>query len=265
MSGFTPDFGNRSLLSMSLPEIRAIEDKANAPVIVTTAAIEQHGRHLPVGVDSMLADAWLHQVNQHLPNSVECYFSPPIYYGKSNEHADYPGTLSINKSLLIRLLKMQFQQLESWGFNHILVLNTHGGNIQVIRSTIREFMRSSELTIGILQWDCGMDVSETEATFGFHAGEIETSWMLAIEPELVDKSLSDAAFPDEAFGGTRLKPEAAAAIYSWITSDISPSGVIGDPSQADAARGERWLNQGGKHLADIISRYVANISKANIR
>src|SRR4051812_31120836 len=92
-----PAYRDRYLPAMTARQIAALPDRDWAPVIVGTGAIEQHGPHLPVAVDSFLGQVWLNRLLGNLPEGASAYATLPITIGKSNEHVGYPGTLSISK------------------------------------------------------------------------------------------------------------------------------------------------------------------------
>jgi len=256
MNVVIPSWRNRSLTAMRPGEIAALPDKATTPVILTTAAIEQHGPHLPVGMDAMLAQAWLDLALPLLADETPCLVAPPITVGKSNEHAGFPGTLSIEKELLSKLIRSIADQLETWGFRHLLVLNTHGGNIQVVRSCLREIQAETQLHTALLKPTFTPPVNDREQAHGFHAGQVETAWMLALTPEIVDASLANREYPATADSTGELRAEAAPAIFSWITSDLSSSGTIGDATLATSEDGQAWLDAGSRALADSITAFA---------
>lgn len=256
MNAALPSWRHRSLTAMRPSEIAALPGKATTPVILTTAAIEQHGPHLPVGMDAMLAQAWLDLALPLLADDTPCLVAPPITVGKSNEHTGFPGTLSIEKEVLAKLIRSIAGQLEAWGFRHLLVLNTHGGNIQVVRSCLREIQSETQLHTALLKPTFNPPVSDHELAHGFHAGQVETAWMLALTPGLVDAGLANREYPATADSAGELRAEAAPAIFSWITSDLSNSGTIGDATLATTGDGQAWLEAGSRALADSITGFA---------
>lgn len=248
-----PQYREHYLPAMTLSQIEAIPEKETAPVIIPTGAIEQHGHHLPVGVDSFMGQAWLENTLPKLDASVPCYVAPPITMGKSNEHVGFPGTLMISKKSLRRLLRSIVHQLYDWGFRTMAILNTHGGNISVVLYTIRELQSELDVNIGVLPHG-GVDygISEQEATYGFHAGEIETAWLLEITDGLVDMSRAAKEFPASIEDKAELKPEGAPATFSWVTADVSETGVMGDATIATQEKGKRWLEMASAKYAERI-------------
>lgn len=251
---FPQGFRTRYLPALTHDEWAALPDKASAWVIIPTASIEQHGPHLPVGVDAMLGHAWAAQTLQRFPAGARVYVAPPITYGKSNEHFGFPGTLSVSGKTFRRILIAIATQLKNAGFRQIAVLNSHGGNTAVLTYTLREIQTTLGLRAGMLGQPYKPELSPQEAELGFHAGEWETSLMLAIASDLVrmDKAVSEYPARREALG--ELRVDGGAAYQSWMTSDISESGVMGDAKAATLEKGQLWLEAGSAALAKKIDQ-----------
>lgn len=248
-----PTYRGRYLPAMTPGQIAALPDKAWAPVIIGTGAIEQHGPHLPVAVDSLMGQAWLERVLPLLPPDASCYVAPPITIGKSNEHTGFPGTLTISKETLRALLLAIARQLHAWGFRQIAVLNTHGGNLAVITYTLREITATLGLRGGILapQFDLGLPAQEN--TFGYHANTAETAWLLALAPRYVKMADAVCEYSGRVDAPGELRPERAPATMAWVTADLSRSGILGDATAATAKKGAAWLDHGAQCYAAAIT------------
>src|SRR5208282_2096930 len=159
-----PSYRGRYLPAMTLRQIGALPDKAWAPVILATGAIEQHGPHLPVAVDALMGQVWLSRALARLPAEASCYVAPPITIGKSNEHTGFPGTLMISKGTLRGLLLVIARQIHAWGFRAMAIVNTHGGNSPVITYTLREIHATLGLRAEFLQPKFNLDISRQEST-----------------------------------------------------------------------------------------------------
>ncbi|HEY0944894.1 MAG TPA: creatininase family protein [Opitutaceae bacterium] len=247
-----PDYRPRYLAGFTRDELAALPGKDHALVIVPTGAIEQHGHHLPVGVDALLGQAWLERALPKLPVDAPVFVAPPITYGKSNEHLGFPGTVYISAKTLRRLLLAIAAQLHALGFRRIALLNTHGGNSAVLVYTLREIQTSLGVTAGMLGGYARPVLPLQEAEFGFHAGEWETSLMLACNPELVRMDRALCEYPARVDDPGELRPENAPAIFSWITSDVSVSGVMGDATVATGEKGRQWFDEASTTLAGRI-------------
>jgi creatinine amidohydrolase len=185
--------------------------------------------------------------------------APPITIGKSNEHTGFPGTLMISKATLRALLLAIARQVRAWGFRSLAVINTHGGNTAVVVYTLREIQGSLGLRTDLLQPKHGLDISPQEQTYGFHAGEVETSWMMAAAGRYVRLEKARCEFPARIEDPGGLRPEQAPATFAWASQDLSKSGIMGDATAASAEKGERWLEIGAQKYADAITRLCLEI------
>jgi creatinine amidohydrolase len=247
-----PSYRDRYLPAMTHRQIMALPDKAWAPVILATGAIEQHGPHLPVAVDALMGQVWISRTLARLPKGASCYVAPPITVGKSNEHTGFPGTLMISRETLRQQILAVARQVHAWGFRSLAVINTHGGNVPVVVPTLREIRATFGMRAGILQAKPAAGLSAQEATFGIHAGEVETSWILAAAGHLADPARAVCEFPARLEDPGEVRPVAAPAMVAWASRDISKSGVMGDATAATAEKGERWLEAGSADLAQAI-------------
>ncbi len=243
-------FGARYLGGMHRDALRAAPHRAGALVILPTGAIEQHGPHLPVGVDAILGQGLLARALPLLPANAPVFVSPPVVVGKSNEHADWPGTLSLSARTLSALVRAQVEQLHRLGFQRIALWNTHGGNSAVLVPLIRELQALPGLRLGMLQSGFKPEQSPQEATYGFHAGEWETALMLALAPSLVRRAKAICHYPAQLDDAGELRPEGAALTLGWTTRDIAPQGVMGDATLASSDRGEAWAQASAAALAE---------------
>jgi creatinine amidohydrolase len=248
-----PDYRDRYLPAMTPRRIQGLPDKAWAPVILATGAIEQHGPHLPVAVDALMGQVWLSLALSRLPADASCYVAPPITIGKSNEHTGFPGTLMISRETLRSQILAVARQVHAWGFRSLAVINTHGGNVPVLVPTLREIRALYGLRAAVLPSKPVHDISAQESTFGIHAGEVETSWIMAAAARLADPSKAVCEFPAQIDAPGEVRPVAAPALVAWASRDVSKSGVMGDASAATAEKGERWLDMGATAYAEAIA------------
>ncbi len=266
MSVARPDgfaaYRGRYLPAMTRVQLEALPGKSSAVVIIPTGAVEQHGPHLPVGVDALLGQAFLDAALPYLPVRTPVYVGPAITYGKSNEHTGFPGTISISAGSLHRLLKTIARQLHALGFRTLAILNTHGGNSAVLVATLREIQTAVGLNAGMLAWTWKPPLSAQEAAWGFHAGQWETSLMLAAAPHLVRRERAVCEYPARLDDPGELRPENAPATFSWVSSDLSRTGVMGDATQATAEDGAAWLDASAQALARQLVALAGRIEHA---
>ncbi len=247
----------RELVALTADQLAALPHKDRALVIIPTCAIEQHGHHLPLGTDAMLNQLWLARALPRLPADAPVFVAPPITYGKSNEHMDFAGTITLSATTLRRQLLALAAHLKSLGFARIAVFNTHGGNSATLVSTLRDIQTMLGLRAGMLSGHYRPVQTPQEAVFGFHAGEWETSLMLAGAPEFVRMDRAVCEYPARVDEPGALRLEGAAAVFAWKTSDVSQSGVIGDATLATAEKGARWLEESSAALARKIETLLA--------
>jgi creatinine amidohydrolase len=246
----SPAYRDRCLTAMTLAQIAALPDKAHATVLVAAGAIEQHGPHLPVAVDALMGEVWLARALALLPAATAWYVAPPLTIGKSNEHTGFPGTLSISKETLRAQLLSLARQLHAWGFRRLAVLNNHGGNAAVLAYVLREIAATYAMRAELLRPQFDFGLAPQEAKFGFHAGELETAWMLAVAGQHVDMAQARCEFPARIDSPGQLRPEAAPARFAWVTRDVSTSGIMGDATAATRENGARWLAHGAEIIAE---------------
>jgi creatinine amidohydrolase len=226
-------------------------------IIVPTAAVEQHGHHLPLATDTLLNNLSLGKGLALLAPELHIYALAPVCYGKSNEHLGYPGTISMRAETYMAVIRDIAASLHAGGFKKMVLLNSHGGNSALNEVMAREIrvefgMRVFTMGAGGCYRPEGM--SEQERKYGFHANSGETSLLLYATPDLVhtDKyTVNYIAHVDDP--PSLISQENGPANYAWVTSDIAPSGVMGDPNGSTAEKGQLWAEGGAKSVAAILT------------
>jgi creatinine amidohydrolase len=249
MKTWIPDA--RSFAYLNWKQVDALS-RDETLLVLPTAAIEQHGHHLPLATDTLINNLLLGHALAALPAELPIYALPPVCYGKSNEHIGFPGTLSVSAATFMAVLRDLGASVASAGFKKLVLYNTHGGNASLIDVMARDLRAEFGLRTFALQGSGGIQfkgLSVQERAYGFHAGEVETALLLAGIPELVDKSAYTVNYIADVSKPGALLPEGGPATFAWLTRDIAESGVLGDPRPATAENGARWLEQATGKLA----------------
>ncbi len=227
-------------------------------MVLPTAAIEQHGHHLPLATDTLLNNLLLGHALQKLPKDMPVYALAPVCYGKSNEHVGYPGTLSLTRETFIGVLHDLAASLHAAGFKKLVFFNSHGGNHSLLDVMARDLREEFGMrTFCLFGGGPATGLCAQEAAYGFHAGEVETSLLLAATPELVHPDQYTVNYIAQVGAPGVLKPEFAGATFAWLTRDIAPSGVMGDPNPSTAEKGWKWCDEMSSRIAAALAEMAA--------
>jgi creatinine amidohydrolase len=252
MKTWIPD--GRNFAYLTWKQVNALPRESTL-LVLPTAAIEQHGHHLPLATDTLINNLLLGKALALLPAELPIYALPPVCYGKSNEHVGFPGTLSVSAQTFLAVVRDLGASIAASGFKKLVLYNTHGGNTSLVDVLARDLRAEFGLRTFSLFGSSGATfegVSAQERTYGFHAGEIETAYLLHATPKLVHTTEYTSNYIARVDQPELLKPEGSSANFAWLTKDIAPSGVMGDPSPATAENGERWSNEAAVRIAEIL-------------
>jgi len=208
---------------MRSPEIKqaAMDDGV---VIIPVGATEQHGFHLPVNTDANSCYS-IAKLAAEAIDEFPVLVLPPIWTGYSPMHLSRPGTISLNLSTLIELLTEVAESVYKNGFKKVFFLSGHGGNIAAMKAMrfILAYEKGFPPSIGLDYFDLP---SQPKVPVYEHAGEIETSIQMYLQPQLVDKNSS-----------------------TWV------EGVFGDPSKGTKERGEKMIKDAANDLVEMLKDY----------
>lgn len=256
MKTWIPD--SRNFAYLNWKQVDALPRESTL-LVLPTAAIEQHGHHLPLATDTLINNLLLGKALEKISPDASIYALPPVCYGKSNEHIGFPGTLSVSASTFMAVVRDIGASVAAAGFRKLVLYNTHGGNSSLVDVMARDLRAEFGLRTFALFGSGGISfegISPQEKAYGFHAGEIETAFLLSATPELVDTTAYTVNYIAQVDKPELLKPENASATFAWLTRDIAASGVMGDPTPATAENGARWVEQAAARIAQALEAMV---------
>ena len=240
------DVPKRDWMDMTWQDI-AGGDTARWIAVLPLAAVEQHGPHLPLGVDTFIAEAYLARVRDLLPDELPVTFLPVQRIGVSAEHLAYPGTLTLSATTAIAAWTELGESLARAGVRKLVLVTSHGGNVAAMEMVARDL----RTRLGMLAVTVGWHrfgypdgaFSSEEKKHGIHGGDIETSLMLAAKPDTVRMDQAPKATPATVAMAAEFKWLGAyrPAGFAWMTQDLHPTGAVGDATLATAAKGEAAL------------------------
>jgi creatinine amidohydrolase/Fe(II)-dependent formamide hydrolase-like protein len=246
--------------------------KDGTVVVLPTGSMEQHGPHLPVGTDSLCVEAVLEGVSEQL-DDIDCLCLPTLWCTKSNEHSDFPGTVFLSRETFSRVLEDVSASVARAGFRKLVIVNGHGGNSSLLATMIRDIRQDTGLLMFLIDfarlYGDNLPGVVPSGKYDIHAGRFETSLLLARYPHLVrgrdHQGLGmdmEKGKPAASFGGFRyLRPEGIPVTTAWVTTDYTTDGVIGDPSGANAAEGQKSLGT----LIELVSDMLREVAQFEYR
>lgn len=239
---------------------------ADLVAVLPLAATEQHGPHLPLKVDSALVDGVVAAAIPHLDATLPALFLPTQALGLSPEHAAFPGTLTLRAETVIRLWTEIGECVAATGVKKLVLFNAHGGQTGVMDIVARDLRARLGMLVYSVNWYTlplvgpqGEDVnalfSAHEHRFGIHAGDIETSMMLALEPQRVDMAqardfASTSAQRAQQF---TILGNGSSAKLGWQMQDYNPAGAVGNAAAASPEKGRAVLEAAGRSLAALLT------------
>ena len=220
--------------------------------ILPVGAIEQHGPHLPLDVDAFDAEWLAHEVAAACSDPKPLVL-PLIPFGVSYHHEDFSGTLSVSPETQARFVYEIGLSIARHGVTKLVIINGHGGNAPALNYAAQMINRDARIFTCVESGETSdVDVNQlAETDNDVHAGEIETSTSLALRPELVHR---DRAAPSVRRFSSRYLDFTNQRAVGWnaYTQRISPSGVMGDPTRADAEKGRKMWDVMIRNLVDFI-------------
>ena len=242
-------------------------EAAQTVAVLPVAAIEQHGPHLPLSVDTVLVEGVVAAALPHLAPDLPVLFLPTQAVGFSPEHARFPGTLTLRSETIVRLWTEIGECVAAAGVKKLVLFNAHGGQVSVMDLVARDLRARLDLLVYSVSWfnlplrDAqGGNVNDLFSTdehrFGIHAGDVETSMMLALDPSHVDMAKArhfhstsqDRATQFDILGNGK------SAKLGWQTQDYNPAGAVGNAAAATADKGHALVQAAGVCLARLLAQ-----------
>lgn len=247
-TGYWQDFTSSELVDL---------DPERTVALLPVSAIEQHGPHLPLATDAIIGEGLVRSVMERIGPGV--LVLPAQTIGHSLEHIDYPGTLSLSAESLLATWQDLGRSVARTGLRKLVLLNTHGGNIPLVQlAALRLRQELGMLVVRANYFSFGSPpglFAEDELRNGIHGGEMETSLLLHLRPDLVRRdALVDfrGLTHEMAARNGLLGPEKPIG-FGWMSQDLHEHGVCGNAARADAERGKILLS----HLADKLATLLA--------
>jgi len=247
-------------------------DLSRAIAVLPLAATEQHGPHLPLSVDTDIVNGVIHASLPHLEANwlstdapLPVFFLPTQSVGLSPEHAAFPGTLTLKPETLIRLWTDIAESVKAAGVNKLVLFNSHGGHVGAMDVVARDLRARLGMLVYSVNWyqlpmhnaqgdDVNALFSAHEHRFGVHAGDVETSVMLALQPHKVCMALAQnfRSSSEERAANFPILGNGRSAKLAWQMQDYNPAGAAGNAAAATAEKGQSLVNAAGSSLAQLL-------------
>jgi len=233
----------------------AAEISSSSILVLPVGAVEQHGPHLPLAVDHVIADEAATAVVDECGDELDVWQLPTMSISKSNEHAWSPGTLSFSAETLMAVLRDIGRSIAGTEAKRLVLLNGHGGNTTLLATALREL----RLEFGLMTFlmhpalppAYGGSSTESELGMGIHGGLDETSVFMHLRPGQVRLDRAARQVPESLERNTHVKFGGSVS-FGWLSNDFNPDGYIGDPTGATAERGKQIFEQSIAALSEAM-------------
>jgi creatinine amidohydrolase len=226
--------------------------------ILPLGATEQHGPHLPLDTDTIIASAIAARVDKKLPDNINALFLPVEPVGYSPEHMDFTGTKTLTFDEAINRWIAIGEKTHHRGINKFLMLNAHGGNSPLMTIVAQELRVRHDMLAVATSWTRFIrqapEISSREQAIGIHGGDIETSVMLALAPEMVDmaKAKNFPSMQQELLKTRNHLRAYGPHAFGWKMGDLNKNGVTGNAAAATRKKGIALIERAVKGIVELV-------------
>lgn len=243
----------------SAKEILEVAERHGSILVVPVGSVEQHGNHLPVATDTILVDAVVHEGARRVTEEIPILVTPPVWHGYSPHHLPFGGTITLEFDDLLAIIEDISESALDNGFDSLLLVNGHGGNISLINSavkTIGEGTKNSTIH-GLTYFHLARrfidDIRESDLGGMSHGGEFETSLMLHLRPDLVKTDVIEGTPRKRVFEHESKDLMEGGELSTYRSFDeYSSSGAVGKPELASSAKGEEIFDRLGSEMRTLL-------------
>jgi len=243
-------------------EFASLVDDATV-ALLPVGAIEQHGPHLPVSVDTTLATGMALEAAKRVTDA-NVLVLPTVSYGKSDEHLKYPGVVTLDAQTLLGTIVNIGKSVARAGVRRLVLMNAHGGNVPVLQLAARQLRIEADMFVVCAGWlTMGTPeglLPENEARDGIHAGFVETSAMLYFREDLVDMSKAKDFVPavrEVAENNAILRMTGPVSV-GWMMHDMHPEGAAGQAHLATVEAGKAIVEYAAERYARLLGEVAAH-------
>jgi creatinine amidohydrolase len=260
----TPPSASRYWSELSTADFQGL-DRLRTIAVLPVAATEQHGPHLPLSVDTDIANGVVAAALAHLPPDLPALFLPTQAVGFSHEHARFAGTLTLKAETVLRLWTEIGESVAASGVSKMVLFNAHGGQVGLMDVVARDLRARLGMLVYSVNWfnlpllgpdgeELNARFSAEEHRFGIHAGEIETALMLALSPNRVRMQQAEYFRSTSQDRAERfpLLGNGRSAKLGWQMQDYNANGAVGNAAAATAKNGHALLEAAGRALAQLL-------------
>lgn len=240
--------------------------RPNSVLVQPLGAVEQHGPHLPLATDLIVAEEACRAVVEQRGDDLDLWILPALAYTRSVEHVWRAGTIALSTETMLAVLDDLGEAVAATGVRRLALINAHGGNTALLGAVCRDIRLRHGLMTFLLHpvmppASGGQSSAEGELGMGIHGGHAETSLLLHLRPDLVDMSAAERHVPANLAENKHVRFGGGVS-FGWLSNDFGAHGIIGDPTTASAEEGKRLFGGVvrvlGEQLAEVAGFDFAN-------